>query len=569
MDTDRVRLCFYRLLQLFSTCAAFSLVASLGTGMGAVSHWSMFIWCFCFVITLLTFIVQLGEYQPSLPFSGKSFLFTYACLATAFCLSASIMYSITYIQFLPHSPFRDQATAATAFSCIACVLYALEGAFLWLLFPETTFYFATIHGLFKLLETSVACIIFAFISNTYLHQHQPALVWCVAVYSICFTLGAVAMLLKLVKFESRLHNFFPRFLLGQTMLSVLLYASALALWPLYQFNEEFGGQPQRSSDVSCSDELPSTLCIWDQKLTVAILTAINLLIYVGDLAYWIHSIFISLEAANQSPRPGESSQGDVSRQGALDVMCCLLRLPQLFCTCMAFSLVVDMGILRGAACYAALLCLLAFIIYATTHVHFLPYGPYRDRAITATAFSCVASVLYAMEVACLWQYYELSEVSCYVHTMPGLLKVLETFVACLIFTFLSHTSLYLHQPALEWCVAVYSICFFPAALTILGNLIGWEYRLPVTFPILQFLLTLLSVLLYVSALVLWPLYQFNEKFGGQPQRSNYMDCIDGLTYYICTWDEELAVAILTALNLLIYVADLVYWAHQVSVGTED
>ena len=138
----------------------------------------------------------------------------------------------------------------------------------------------------------MACIIFAFISNTYLHQHQPALVWCVAVYSICFTLGAVAMLLKLVKFENRLHTFFPRFLLGQTVLSVLLYASALILWPLYQFNQEFGGQPQRSSNVSCSDELASTLCIWDQKLTVAILTAINLLIYVADMAYWIHFIFI-------------------------------------------------------------------------------------------------------------------------------------------------------------------------------------------------------------------------------------------------------------------------------------
>ncbi|KAM9711361.1 myeloid-associated differentiation marker-like [Dama dama] len=313
MDTDRVWLCVYRLLQLFSTCAAFSLVASLGTGMGAVSHWSMFIWCFCFVITLITFIVQLGEYQPSLPFSGRSFLFTYACLAAVFCLSASIMYAITYIQFLPHGPFRDQATAATAFSCIACVLYALEGVFLWLLFlGETTFYFATIHGLFKLLETSVACIIFAFISSTYLHQHQPALVWCVAVYSVCFTLGAVAMLLKLVKFENRLYTFFPRFLLGQTVLSVLLYASALVLWPLYQFNEEFGGQPQRSSDASCSDELLSTLCIWDQKLTVAILTAINLLIYVADMAYWIHFIFISFEAANQSPRPGESCSGRTS-----------------------------------------------------------------------------------------------------------------------------------------------------------------------------------------------------------------------------------------------------------------
>ena len=266
MNTDRVWLCFYHLLQLFSTCAAFSLVASLGTRMGAVSHWSMFIWCFCFVITLITFIVQLGEYQPSLPFSGKSFLFTYACLGAIFCLSASIMYAITYIQFLPHGPFQDQATAATAFSCIACVLYALEGVFLWLLFlGDTTFYFATIHGLFKLLETLVACIIFTFISNTYLHQHQPALVWCVAVYSVCFTLGAVAMLLKLVKFENTLHTFFARFLLGQTVLSVLLYASALVFWPLYQFNEEFGGQPQRSSDVSCSDELPSTLCIWTKN----------------------------------------------------------------------------------------------------------------------------------------------------------------------------------------------------------------------------------------------------------------------------------------------------------------
>ncbi|XP_068847614.1 myeloid-associated differentiation marker-like [Capricornis sumatraensis] len=291
-------------------------------------------------------------------------------------------------------------------------------------------------------------------------------------------------------------------------------------------------------------------------------------------------------------------------------MCCLLHLPQLFCTCMAFSLVVDKGILRGAvgnwsmsiwrfclamtlivsivelcklqsrfpffwynlpviyACYTALLCLLAFIIYATTHVHFLPYGPYWDRAIKATAFSCVASVLYATEVACLWQYYELSEIPCYVHTMPGLLKVLDAFVACLIFAFLSHTSLYLHQPALEWCVAVYSICFFPATLTILGNLAEWKYRLPVTFPIFQFLLTLLSVLLYVSTLVPWLLYQFNEKLGGKPQRSSDEDCIDGFTAYLCTWDQHLIVAVLTASNLLVYVAGLVYWAHQLSVGTK-
>ena len=64
------------------------------------------------------------------------------------------------------------------------------------------------------------------------------------------------------------------------------------LCQLSQFNKKLDGQPQWSSDVSCSDELASTLCIWDQKLTVAILTAINLLIYVADMAYWIHFIFI-------------------------------------------------------------------------------------------------------------------------------------------------------------------------------------------------------------------------------------------------------------------------------------
>ena len=83
------------------------------------------------------------------------------------------------------------------------------------------------------------------------------------------------------------------------------------------------------------------------------------------------------------------------------------------------------------------------------------------------------------------------------------------------------------------------------------------------------MLSLLSVLLYVSSLVLWPLYQFNEESGGQPHWNGDMGCINGLNYDMCFWDQRLAVAILTAINLLVYVADLVYWVRQVSVGTED
>ncbi|KAI4560026.1 hypothetical protein MJT46_012264 [Ovis ammon polii x Ovis aries] len=90
-----------------------------------------------------------------------------------------------------------------------------------------------------------------------------------------------------------------------------------------------------------------------------------------------------------------------------------------------------------------------------------------------------------------------------------------------------------------------------------------EYKLPV-----KLVHTLLIVLLYTSALVLWPLYQFYERLDGKPQRSSDEDCIDGFTACLCTWDQGLAVAILTASNLLVYVAGLVYWARQLSVGTK-
>ncbi|KAJ1069623.1 hypothetical protein K5549_006207 [Capra hircus] len=175
-----------------------------------------------------------------------------------------------------------------------------------------------------------------------------------------------------------------------------------------------------------------------------------------------------------------------------------------------------------------------------------------------------------MEVACIWECYKLKEIPCHVRTMPGLLKVLETFVACVIFVFISNTSLYMDQPALERCMAVYSIRFILAVAAMLMDREEWANRLPISFPVCHLGLTLLlSVLLYIGALVLWALYQFDEKFGGQPERSRDVSCQQRLTNYVCTWDQRLAVAILTAINLLIYVADLVYWARQASVGTED
>ena len=220
------------------------------------------------------------------------------------------------------------------------------------------------------------------------------------------------------------------------------------------------------------------------------------------------------------------------------------------------------------ACYVAIFCLLTSIINPIFYMQYLHYGPSRDQAIAASAFSCITSVLYAIDVAYTWKYYKLKNIPCYEHTLPGLLKILESVVACVIFSFTSNTSLYRHQPALKCCLAVYFTCFVRVAVAMLLKLSGWENRLPLRLTIFHLGQTVLSFLLYVSAMVLWPLYQFDKKLGGQPHWYSDMSCVDELTDYGCVWDQRLAVAILTAINLLMYVVDLVYWTRQVSVGTE-
>lgn len=133
-----------------------------------------------------------------------------------------------------------------------------------------------------------------------------------------------------------------------------------------------------------------------------------------------------------------------------------LRLLQLFSMCVAISLVASRATEQGAAgnwsmsiwCFCFAMTLTVFIVKCYGfHSHFLSDGPYRDRVIAASAFSCVTSVLCAIDVACTWVAYGFKEIPCCVLTVPGLLKVLETFVAYVVFACIINTSLYLHQPA--------------------------------------------------------------------------------------------------------------------------
>ena len=201
---------FFRLLQLLSTCVALSLVASENTWIADVSNWSMFTWCFCFVVTLLSLIVELCRLQENFSRSWNNFLITYTCFSALVCLSASIMYPIIHLQMLSYGTQWNHAIAATAFSCIASVAYAMETVWTCVNTSES----CSFISLLKKLEITVACGILAFISNTFLYMHHLALVWCVAVYSICFILGVISLLQHRCDCDESLPS--SRFVFGQT-----------------------------------------------------------------------------------------------------------------------------------------------------------------------------------------------------------------------------------------------------------------------------------------------------------------------------------------------------------------
>ncbi|KAK9972324.1 hypothetical protein ABG768_025639 [Culter alburnus] len=212
------------------------------------------------------------------------------------------------------------------------------------------------------------------------------------------------------------------------------------------------------------------------------------------------------------------------------------------------------------ACYATLLCLSASIIFP---LYFLKgdrsHSEARDHRIAATVFSCLATVAYFVEVSLARA--RPGEVAGYMATVPGLLKVCETFVACVIFVFISDPISYDNHPALKWCMAVYCICFvISAAIVVLcvGECTGC---LP--FPFARFLsaYALLAVVMYLTATIIWPVFKFDSRNSRSSSRPDYCRTSHGL----CPWDKLVAVAVLTALNFLIYLADLAYSARLVFV----
>ncbi|OCT64513.1 myeloid-associated differentiation marker [Xenopus laevis] len=174
----------------------------------------------------------------------------------------------------------------------------------------------------------------------------------------------------------------------------------------------------------------------------------------------------------------------------------------------------------------------------------------------ATATSILCFFAYAAEVGLTRA--KPGEVSGFLSTVPGLLKVLQSYVACLIFSLIPGIP-YGGLGGLQWCVAVFSICFIFTTLIIFIT-IGRLLAILSTF--LEKVLigyNILCVAMYITVAIIWPYYNFKDN----PSRPN--NCQPNIR---CIWDNALGVTFLAYLNLVAYIVDLVYSFKMVFITAQ-
>ncbi|XP_042360340.1 myeloid-associated differentiation marker homolog [Plectropomus leopardus] len=191
------------------------------------------------------------------------------------------------------------------------------------------------------------------------------------------------------------------------------------------------------------------------------------------------------------------------------------------------------------AMLASLMCLAASIIYP---IFFTCKTCHRQ--IGASVVSWVCFGVYAGEVT-LTRLRPSGQNSGFLSTLPGIMKMLETFLACLIFTSLEKQQ-YSGSPELQWCVAVYSLCFIFAIVIILLTLGQLTSYFPFSFDKLVIIYNILAAVMYVTAMVIWPLYGFHSN--KRPSNCGHL----------CAWDKLVVVTFMTILNVIVYTLDTVY-----------
>ncbi|XP_054897718.1 myeloid-associated differentiation marker-like protein 2 [Poeciliopsis prolifica] len=206
-----------------------------------------------------------------------------------------------------------------------------------------------------------------------------------------------------------------------------------------------------------------------------------------------------------------------------------------------------------AAC-ATLMYVTASVVYPLFFVRSeCPYEgcEVRDFRIAVTVCSILGTLAYGAEVA-LCRARPGQIVVGYMATIPGLLKVVQAFVACIIFGALANGSQFSRYAATIYCVVVYASCFALTALVVMMTVCK-RTKTVRCMPFDRFVVvcTFLEVLLYLSASVVWPVFCFDSKYGSAWRPSS---CPQGK----CPWDSKVVVAVFSCVNFGLYLTDLLY-----------
>ncbi|XP_037544255.1 myeloid-associated differentiation marker homolog [Nematolebias whitei] len=191
------------------------------------------------------------------------------------------------------------------------------------------------------------------------------------------------------------------------------------------------------------------------------------------------------------------------------------------------------------AMLASLMCLSASIIYP---IFFTCGTCHRQAGASVVSWLCVAG--YVSEVV-LTYLRPRGQNQGFLSTLPGIMKMLESFFACLIFMSLEKGQ-YSHSPELQWCVAVYALCFTFAILIILLTLGNLTSYFPFSFDKVAIVYNVLAAAMYLTAMVIWPLYGF---------RNNKRPSNCGK---LCTWDKMVLITFMTIFNFIVYTLDTIY-----------
>ncbi|XP_051573012.1 myeloid-associated differentiation marker homolog [Myxocyprinus asiaticus] len=256
----------------------------------------------------------------------------------------------------------------------------------------------------------------------------------------------------------------------------------------------------------------------------------------------------------------------------------IVRMLEVLLTCTCFALVASAGVVNNSnsshwawcmfcwcfCCFTTLLILILEFTSLNTKVPISWEDFTMAFAMLATLMMVTASIIYPTLFTCLscsrqigasvlsWFCFGLyaaevwlvhkrpGEISGFLTTVPGLLKILETFIACIIFTSLNPVD-YKRFPALQWCVAVYSICFIFSLIIILLTIARLLPVFPFSFDKTVTIFNILALVMYITAVVIWPLYGFEPR----PCKN-------------CPKNDLIVVTIMTVINLLVYTADTAY-----------